>query len=72
MELRTHLRTAGEALAVKNTRMTTDELLASCGESTPYAPCEYPVCHIALSPSAKRWYGAWCVLDPLRLKTSIG
>ena len=43
MEIRTHLRAAGEALAVKNTRITTDELLASCGESTPYAPREYPV-----------------------------
>ena len=57
MELRAHLRAAGEALAVKNTRMTTAELLASCGESTPYALCTYPVFHHAsfyISPSANR------------------
>ena len=43
MELRTHLRTAGEALAVKNTPMTTAELLASYNEATPYAVRTYPV-----------------------------
>ena len=39
MELRRHLRTAGDAIAVRNTRLTTPELFASCGTSTPYALC---------------------------------
>jgi hypothetical protein len=36
MELRSHLRTVGAAIAVKNTRLTTTELFTSCGASTPY------------------------------------
>ena len=43
MQLRRLLRTAGDAIPVRNTRITTSELLASCGDSTLYALCTYLV-----------------------------
>ena len=49
MQLRQHLRSAGDAIDVKNTRITTSELMASCGASTPYALCTYPVLSSCLS-----------------------
>ncbi len=56
MELRGILETAGNATPVRNTRMSTAELLASCGVSTPFALdlLVVFVSHFVLLCSAKR------------------
>ena len=75
MQLRDHLQFAGDAFDVKNTRITTSELLASCGESTPYALRTYPVSsccrsHATTSSDNRRYVSYW-VLDSSRFPSFV-